>query len=143
MMRLAMMPIGMSRWGFLVSSAVVETASNPMKAKKTTAKPDEITRPTHSHRHITDGVFENKIPTDDPGDYFAQRRVRISISRSRHRNHGGELGVTKGGEAAGNGSHHERKHHCRTCARPAEHQRCVRCPRLNEIQNGRFPNRRL
>src|SRR4029077_17490992 len=37
--RLAMMPIGMSRCGFFVSSAVVETASNPMNAKKTMAAP--------------------------------------------------------------------------------------------------------
>ena len=29
-----MMPIGRSRPGFLLSSAAVETASNPMKAKK-------------------------------------------------------------------------------------------------------------
>ena len=32
-------PIGMSRWGFLASCAVVETASNPMNAKKTTPAP--------------------------------------------------------------------------------------------------------
>ena len=39
MTRLAIIPIGMSRCGFFVSSAVVETASNPMKAKKTIAAP--------------------------------------------------------------------------------------------------------
>ena len=39
MTRLAIIPIGMSRCGFFVSSAVVETASNPMKAKKTMAAP--------------------------------------------------------------------------------------------------------
>ncbi len=33
----AMMPIGRSRCGFLASSAVVETASKPIYAKKTTA----------------------------------------------------------------------------------------------------------
>jgi hypothetical protein len=37
MIRLAIMPIGKSRCGFFVSSAVVETASKPMKAKKTIA----------------------------------------------------------------------------------------------------------
>jgi hypothetical protein len=37
--RLAIIPIGMSRCGFFVSSAVVETASNPMNAKKTMAAP--------------------------------------------------------------------------------------------------------
>src|SRR5688500_20408816 len=39
MMRLAIMPIGRSRCGLRVSSAVVETASNPIKAKKTIAAP--------------------------------------------------------------------------------------------------------
>ena len=34
-----MIPIGMSRCGLRVSSAVVETASNPMKAKNTMAAP--------------------------------------------------------------------------------------------------------
>jgi hypothetical protein len=33
------MPIGRSRCGFLVSSAVVATTSKPMKAKNTTAAP--------------------------------------------------------------------------------------------------------
>jgi len=37
--RLAMIPIGMSRCGFLHSSAAVETASNPMYAKKMSAAP--------------------------------------------------------------------------------------------------------
>jgi hypothetical protein len=32
-----MMPMGMSRCGFLASCAAVETASNPMYAKKITA----------------------------------------------------------------------------------------------------------
>ena len=34
MIRLAIIPIGMSRRGLCVSSAVVETASKPMNAKK-------------------------------------------------------------------------------------------------------------
>ena len=40
--RVAMMPIGMSRCGFFVSSAAVETASKPMYAKKMIAAADEI-----------------------------------------------------------------------------------------------------
>ena len=39
MARLAIIPIGKSRCGFFVSSAVVETASKPMKAKNTIAAP--------------------------------------------------------------------------------------------------------
>src|ERR1700716_1609852 len=39
MIRLAMILIGISRCGFLLSSAVVETASKPINAKKTMAAP--------------------------------------------------------------------------------------------------------
>ena len=39
MPREARIPIGMSRWGSLVSSAAVATMSKPMKAKKTSAAP--------------------------------------------------------------------------------------------------------
>ena len=35
----ARMPRATSRWGFLVSSAVVATTSNPMKAKNTIEAP--------------------------------------------------------------------------------------------------------
>ena len=35
-------PMGMSRFGFLVSCAAVLTASNPKKAKKTIAAPRKI-----------------------------------------------------------------------------------------------------
>ncbi len=38
----AMMPMGMSRCGFLVSSAVVATTSKPMYAKKTRAAPAKM-----------------------------------------------------------------------------------------------------
>ena len=38
-------PIGMSFWGFRHSSAAVETASNPMYAKKISAAPEPI--PAH------------------------------------------------------------------------------------------------
>ena len=40
--RLAMIPIGMSRCGFLASSAAVDTASKPMYAKKMMAAALEI-----------------------------------------------------------------------------------------------------
>ena len=42
MIREPMMPIGRSRCGFLVSSAVVATTSNPMNAKNTSAAPAKI-----------------------------------------------------------------------------------------------------
>ena len=42
MMSEPMMPIGMSRFGFLHSSAHVETASKPMYAKKMIAAPVEM-----------------------------------------------------------------------------------------------------
>ena len=41
---------------------------------------DKIARPPDSHGHVADRVFENQIPSDDPGDDLAQGRVGISVS---------------------------------------------------------------
>ena len=50
---------------------------------------------------IADGVFENQIPADDPGEDFAQRGVGIGVGAAGDGDHGGKLGVTKTGKAAG------------------------------------------
>ena len=50
---------------------------------------------------IADGIFENQIPADDPGEDFAQRGVGIGIGAAGDGDHGGKLRVTKTGKAAG------------------------------------------
>ena len=50
---------------------------------------------------IADGVFENQIPADDPGEDFAQRGVGIGIGAAGDGDHGGQLRVTKTGKTTG------------------------------------------
>src|SRR6185503_12789444 len=57
----AMMPIGRSLFGFLASSAVVDTASKPMYAKKTTAA--AAVTPGHPYGANGDQFFGTTYPT--------------------------------------------------------------------------------
>src|SRR5260370_38932519 len=52
---------------------------------------------------VADGVFEDQVPADDPGDEFSHRGVGVGVRAARNRNHGGELGVAHRGESAGDG----------------------------------------
>ena len=57
-----------------------------------------------------DGIFEDQIPADDPGDQFAHGGVGISVGAAGHRNHGGELRVTKTGKSAADAGDNKREH---------------------------------
>ena len=46
------------------------------------------------------GVFEDEVPTDNPGDEFAHGCVGICIGTAGDRNHGGEFRVTETGKGA-------------------------------------------
>ena len=119
---------------------IVHQPHGKLQAKQTAEEPDEITRPTNRHRHVANGVFENEVPADNPGDDFTERRVGISVGGTGHRNHRRQLGITKRRETAGDSSDHKRKHHRGPRARPPEHERGMAHPRLEEIQNRRFPD---
>jgi len=66
--------------------------------------------------HVAEGVFENQIPADDPGDEFAERGVGVGVGRAGNGNHGGQFGVTKAGEDADDGYENEREREGRTGA---------------------------
>ena len=68
------------------------------------------------HGRRGDGVFENQIPTDDPRDQLAHRRVRVRVGAAGDGNHRRELGVTQAGERAADSGDDERQHHRRTRA---------------------------
>src|SRR5580658_6519033 len=55
----------------------------------------DISGPAGGYRRGAEGIFENQVPADDPGNEFAQGRVAIGISRARDRNQRGEFGVTQ------------------------------------------------
>src|SRR5206468_32160 len=54
---------------------------------------DEVLRKADADGHVADGVLENEIPADDPGDEFAHGGVGVRVGAARDGNHGGKFGV--------------------------------------------------
>ena len=86
---------------------------------------DDVGGKAHADAHIAEGVFEDQIPADDPGDQFAHGGVGIGVSRTGNGNHGRQFGVTKAGEGADDSHQHQRKSQRGTGAGPAGHGRMV------------------
>src|SRR5215207_2483236 len=78
----------------------------------------EIARPADRHADVAHRVLDDQVPPDDPGYELSKRRIRVGVRRSRDRNHGGELGITEGGKAAGQSGEQERDHDGRSGAGP-------------------------
>ncbi len=79
---------------------------------------DHVPRPGDGHRGVADGVLEEQVPADDPGDQLAQRGVGVRVGAARHRDHGGELGVAERGEGADDGRQDEGEDERRARAGP-------------------------
>ena len=61
---------------------------------------DQVLREPDAHRHVADRIFENEVPSDDPGDQLAHRSVGIGVGASGDRNHRSKFGIAQGGEGA-------------------------------------------
>ena len=55
------------------------------------------------------GVFEDQIPADDPGEDLAQRRVRVRVRAAGDGNHRRQFGIAERREAARDRHQHERQ----------------------------------
>ena len=99
----------------------------------------EIARPADRHGHVADRVFEDQIPADDPGDDLAERRVGISVSRARDRDHRRQLAVTKRRETAGDRRHDKGQRHRRPRRRAArKRDRCDSTQAMMKLSTGVF-----
>src|ERR1700676_946793 len=107
---------GKIRWG---DPTRVGMQAKPIK------QVDNVLGETHADGHVANRVFEDEIPTNDPGDEFAHGGVRVGIGAARDRNHGGELRITDGCETADNAHQNERKGYGRTSAGTPEGSRMV------------------
>ena len=47
-------------------------------------------------------VFQDKVPTDDPGEKFAEAGIGVGIGATGGGNHGGVFGVTEAGKETAN-----------------------------------------
>src|SRR6476469_5170377 len=61
----------------------------------------EVLAPRDRDRRGADGVLEDQVPADDPGDELAERRVRVGVGGAGHRDRRGQLGEGERGERAG------------------------------------------
>ncbi len=68
--------------------------------------------PADGHGRRADGIFEDQIPADDPGQEFAHGCVGICVGAAGDGNHGSEFAITKSCKAAADRSRNERKHDC-------------------------------
>jgi hypothetical protein len=66
-------------------------------------KAGEIIGPGNGDGDVADGIFEEQIPANDPGDEFAEGSVGVGVGTSGNGNHRSELGVAEGGERTGDG----------------------------------------
>src|SRR5262252_5197533 len=81
---------------------------------------DEVRRKAHADGHVADGVFEDEVPADNPGDDLAHGGVGVGIRAAGNGNHGGQFGVTNRSEPAGNCYEDEGKRDGGAGARAAE-----------------------
>ena len=92
------------------------------RGRQVDAEPDEqairISGKPHRHGHVGDGIFQDQVPADNPGDNFTECSIRIGISAAGDGDHRGELGVTEPGERADQRDQQKRERDGRSGARP-------------------------
>src|ERR1035437_993427 len=64
---------------------------------------DDVGREADRDAHVGEGVFEDEVPADDPGDEFAKGRIGVRVGRPGDGDHRGEFGVAEAGERAEEG----------------------------------------
>ena len=94
---------------------------------------DEVPRPTDGDRRGAKHVLEDEVPTDEPGNELAERRIRIGVCAPRDRDHGRELRVAESCEQTAKPGEHERQGHGRAGVR--------RCHRAGQDENTRPDDR--
>ena len=69
---------------------------------------DDVGGEADADAHVGEGVLEDQVPADDPGDEFAEGGVGVGVGRAGNRNHRREFGVAEAGKDADDGDEHER-----------------------------------
>ncbi len=69
-----------------------------------------VAAPADGDGHRADGVLEDQVPADDPGEELTHRRVGVGVGAAGDRNHRRELGVAQRREAAGEAGDQIRHH---------------------------------
>ncbi len=80
----------------------------------------EITGPPDGDCDTGYAVFENQIPTGNPGQEFSQGGIRIGIGGAGHGNHGGKLCIAECREGAGQTGKDKGQNDARPGSRPVD-----------------------
>ena len=83
----------------------------------------EIRGESDRHGHVGDGVLENEVPADDPGDQLAEDGVRVCIRAAGDGNHRCKFRIAEAGETARHGYQQEGDCDGRPGARASELRR--------------------
>ena len=75
-----------------------DPAQRGMPAKPVEGR-DHVRGEADADRHVADGVFEDQVPADDPGDQLAHGGVGVGVGAAGDGDHGRQLGVAERGEA--------------------------------------------
>ena len=87
-------------------------ASSRRKAEaEVLAEGEDVAAPAGADGGGAEGVFEDEVPADDPGEDFAERGVAVGVGGAGDGDHGGELGVAEAGEDAADARDDEGEHH--------------------------------
>ncbi len=78
---------------------------------------DEVIRPREGDGAVTDGVFEQQVPTDKPSANLTKGGIGISIGAAANGDARRKLRVAKSREQASNGGQYKENTHSRTAAR--------------------------
>ena len=60
---------------------------------------DDVRGEADGDAHVGEGVLEDEVPADDPGDELAEGGVGVGVGRAGDGDHAGEFGVAEAGEA--------------------------------------------
>ncbi len=77
---------------------------------------DDVRGEADGDAHVGEGVLEDEVPADDPGDEFAEGGVGVGVGGAGDGDHAGEFGITEAGEAADDGDEDERESEGGACA---------------------------
>jgi hypothetical protein len=61
------------------SLMIVHQPQRKLQVEQAIAELDKITRPAHGYGHVTNRVFQNQIPTDNPRYHLAHRGIGIGV----------------------------------------------------------------
>ena len=79
---------------------------------------DDVRGEADADGHVGEGVFEDQVPADDPGDQLAERGVGVGVGRAGDGDHRRQFGVAEAGEAADDGDENQRERERRSGAGP-------------------------